>query len=108
MIISFASRYLRKVCCNIEFAECELGNLYAQALIAVIADAEAFDNAGEIVAFYEQDAHVSDDDSLRLALGSNQTAVFVAVGAKFDRDQSGRVVWASVQRLKLVEVSGCK
>ena len=92
---------------SLEEAEQRFGSALAQALISLIADAEAFDSADEMIAFFGPDAHVGEDNSLSIAIGSDCRAKFVPVGVKFTRDDNGRADWTTVQRLKLVKVSRC-
>lgn len=88
-------------------AEQQLGSAHAQALVSLIADAEAFENANELIEFFGSEAHVAADDTISLAIGPNYRVEFVAVGIRFVRDPDGRVDWASVQRLKVLDLSRC-
>ena len=104
MIISFDTRELQQCCSNLAIAEHELGIPHAQSLMAMIADAEAFDNAEQLFSFHDKAAQVSEGDSLKIIVGGGYTAEFVAVGIQFRRHDNGRVDWASVQRLKLLKL----
>jgi hypothetical protein len=88
-------------------AERRLGSAHAQALLSLIADAEAFDNADALMEFFGSEARLDEHDSLFLAIGSDYRAEFVAVGARVVRDPDGKVDWTSVQRLKLVDILRC-
>lgn len=105
MIISFETHDLHDCCCRIESAEEKFGSIHAQALATLIADAEAFESAAELIDFLGPDANLNQDDSLSVAIGSDYQAKFVAAGVRFARSDEGRVIWSSVQRLKLVEIS---
>ncbi len=107
MIISFDTRDLLDCCSNLDVAEQRLGSAHAQALVSLIADAEAFENADDLITFFGSEAHVAEDDSISLAIGSHYRAVFVAVGVRFVRDADGTVDWTSVQRLKLADLARC-
>jgi hypothetical protein len=72
--------------------------------MTIIAEAEAFDNAEELISFYGAAALVSETDSLELAMGAGYRAEFIATGIQFRRQNSGKIDWASVQRLKLLKL----
>jgi hypothetical protein len=105
LIISFETRNLHECCCRVEAAEQRLGSVHAQALATVIAEAEAFENAQEWIDFCGLDIFIAEDDSLLVLIGSDYHARFVAAGLRFARNNEGRVVWMSVQRLKLMDIS---
>jgi hypothetical protein len=107
LIISFGTRNLLECCSNLAAAEQRLGSAHAQALVSLIADAAAFDNADDLTKFLAPAAQVDEHDSLFLEIGSDYRARFVAVGAKLVRDAGGRVDWTSVQRLKLMDILRC-
>jgi hypothetical protein len=107
LIISFDTRELLECCSNLEVAEQRLGSAHAQALVSLIADAEAFENAGELITFFGSEAHVAENDSILVAIGSHYRMEFVAVGIRFVRDADGKIDWTSVRRVKLVDLSRC-
>lgn len=107
MIVSFETAALQQACYVIELAEEQFGAVHAQALIALLADIEAFETGAELIEFLGDDAAVALDDSLSLPIGSDYRAALVAAGARYSRDGSGRVVWSSVTRLKLLKITGC-
>ena len=107
MIISFSTRNLLVCCSNLATAEQRLGSAHAQALISLIADAEAFDSADDLIKFFASATQVGEHNSLFLQIGSDYRAQFVAVGTKLVRDTEGRVDWTSVQRLKLMDILRC-
>lgn len=106
MIVSFETRDLQEACLTLRIAEERFGALHAQALIALIAEIEAFKDADQLIAFIGDYAVIGDDDSLSLPIGANSRARFVAAGTRFERDVKSRVVWSSVTRFKLMEVEG--
>ena len=81
------------------------GSVSAEALVNFISDALAFDNVEELADFLDNDIKFLVDDSLSVAIGSDYRAALVAAGTRFDRDADGRTVWASVTRLKLMNIS---
>lgn len=105
MIVSFETRDLYECCCRVDIAEQRLGALHAQALATLIADVEAFDNAADLINFFDSDACITEDDSLFLPIGSDYRAKFVVAGTRFQRHGTGRVDWTSVHRLKLTDIS---
>jgi hypothetical protein len=105
LIISFDTRELRECCSRLEIAEQRLGSAHAQALVSLIADAEAFENANELIEFFEPEANVTENDLVSIAIGSDYYVAFVAVGVRFVRDANDRMDWTSVQRLKVVDLS---
>jgi hypothetical protein len=106
LIVSFDTRDLQRRCASLEEAEAWLGYPLARALLALLADAEAFDRADELVEFLGDTVTVEHNDSLSVAIGPNWDAVFMATpGTKFVQDQAGRTRWDSVTRLKLLEVA---
>jgi hypothetical protein len=102
MIVSFQSQELHDCCCIASVAEERLGNVHAEALETLIADAEAFENAAEFLEFRETFASIDADDSLLADVGADYRARFVAIGQEVTRDKEGRIVWSGVRRLKLV------
>jgi hypothetical protein len=86
-------------------AEQWLGVHAAQLLIGMLADIEAFDNAGELIDFFGKDANIAGNDSLSLAVGPTYRATFGAVGASVTRLGDGSPDWTKVQRLKLMDIS---
>lgn len=103
--ISFEDQPLHDTCVDLERAEQLLGSISAAALVNFISDALAFENVGELAEFLGEDIEFLEDDSLSVAIGSDYRAALVVAGRRFDRDVAGRVVWSSVKRLKLVQIS---
>jgi hypothetical protein len=106
VIVSFETQYLQKICLTIQAAEQTFGPVHAQALIALIADIEAFEDAGQVMDFFGVAAVCREDDSLFLPIGASYRARFVAAGKRFGCDANGKVVWSSVKRLKLMNIEG--
>jgi len=109
LIVSFETVALQQACYVLELAEEQFGAVHAQALIALLADIEAFATTAELIDFLGEDAAVALDDSLSLPIGSDYRATLVATGTRYHKDAGSRVVWSSVTRLKLVEITtGCQ
>ena len=105
IIISFDSKSLHDSCVTLAAAEDLLGSTHASALISLISDVEAFENAAELIDFLGNQVKVCSDDSLFVVIGSDYRAKLVVAGTRFARDIDGRVIWATVARLKLVDIS---
>lgn len=105
IIISFEDEQLHQVCVNLQRAEQMFGSMNAEALVTFISDAQALENVAELIELIGEDARILLDDSLSVAIGAEYRAALVVAGRRFDRDADGRVVWSSVTRLKLVEIS---
>lgn len=103
MNVSFNSDWLRDVSCNIEIAAEKYGNHVAQALVALIAEAEAAENASEWHEILGMDVTIS-KDSFEIVFGNAYNARFVeAVPSKRFKDD-GSVDWSHVSRLKLMSI----
>ena len=103
--MSFGSKHLRDLCSALHQTYRWLGVLHGHALIQLISDIEAFENADELLTYLGVDAAVIPErDTFVVGIGSEYQGTFVAVGAKLQRDTINQVVWSSVQRLKLTEV----
>jgi hypothetical protein len=107
LIISFDTPDLRDCCSSLDVAEQRLGSAHAQALVSLIADAEAFENANDLIMFFGSGAQAAGDNLICVPTGSEYRAIFVAVGVRFVRTPDGSIDWSSVQRLKLVDLSRC-
>lgn len=105
MIISFGCDELLEACESLEHAERKYGRIAAEALVTLLSDTTDLDRADELIALFDNDIKISPDDSLSIAIGSDYRAALVVAGKRFDRDADGRVVWASVTRLKLTNIS---
>jgi hypothetical protein len=103
--ISFEDEWLHDTCVDLQRAEQQYGSVHAAALVTFISDAVAFENVGELLDFLGDDIRISPEDSLSVAIGSDYRATLIVAGKRFNRGTDGRVVWTSVTRLKLVEIS---
>jgi len=103
--ISFEDAALHDLCVDLDRAEKVFGSISASALVNFISDANAFESVRELIDFIGGDIEITVDDSLSIALGSDYRVYLVAVGTRFIRDAEGRIVWASVSRLKLLHIS---
>jgi hypothetical protein len=108
LIVSYDTTALQQACYVLEQAEQLYGAVHAQALIALIADVEAFENGAELMEFWDEDLLIANDDSLSLPVGADYRAALTAVGNRYQRDADGRVIWSSVTRLKLLAIRGCR
>lgn len=103
IVVSYGSDHLRQCCSLAEAAEQEFGQVYAQAVLTLIADVEALDDGGALIDYYGPAVTIEPDDSLLVRIGANCAARFAATGTRVSLDR-GRVIWTSVQRLKFMEV----
>lgn len=103
--ISFNTQQLHDDCVNLQRADLLLGSVNAEALVTFLSDAAAFENVGELIAFFGEEVKINLDDSLSVAIGYEYRAAFVVVGKRFTTDANGRINWYSVTRLKLLEIS---
>jgi hypothetical protein len=102
LVISYANRALAHCCTKLEVAQETLGSAEAQALIDLIADAEAFENVAELIEFY--DAEVMSGDSLAVPFSPSRNAILEPVGKKIPRSENGKPMWEQIRRLKLVNI----
>lgn len=100
--VSYATKKLKAVCTRIDEAQSELGPGPAQELHQLLADAESFLTAGELIEF--QNGQVGEGDSLSFSLGAHYRATFKAVGDALPRQADGNVAWGQVRRIMLVEI----
>lgn len=107
MIVSFGTACLKKICLVLSEAEVALGTVNAKALVSIIADIEAHENAEEMLDFMNGTVQVKDDDTLEIAFGSNYCAHLVPVGVRFQRSDDGQIIWSSVERLKVTTIGEC-
>jgi hypothetical protein len=102
--LSFEDQLLHDACTDLGRAERLYGRVEAEDLVTLISDALALENARELI-----DLHggiiIQGNDSLHVPIGADYHAAIVPVGTRFGRSDDGRVVWETVTRLKLVEVS---
>lgn len=103
--ISFEDGPLHDTCVELQKAELEYGSLSAAALVTFISEALAFENVEELIGLFGEEIKILPDDSLSLSIGSDYRAALIVAGTRSKRDAEGRVIWSSVTRLKLVEMS---
>lgn len=104
MNITFGNQELLERCSTEEAAAEAFGPALARALMTLLADASAFENAEELMNYVDSEGKFKPDDSLSISIGSDYRAAFVIAGREHDRDAGGTIVWSSVERLKLVEI----
>jgi hypothetical protein len=106
LIASFASSELRDCCASLEKATAAIGSEHAQQLITLLSEAEAAETAAELMDLYGP--HVTaDGDTLSLPVGTQYRVRFVAIGSKIVCTPEGAPDWATVRRLKLMELVAC-
>lgn len=88
-------------------AEVALGTVNAKALVSIIADIEAHENAKEMLDFMNGTVQVKDDDTLEVVFASNYCARLVPAGMRFQRSDSGQIIWSTVERLKITAIGEC-
>ena len=103
--ISFHDPMLHDICIDLDRAERHYGRMEAQALVTLISDAHALENARELIDLHDGEIFILEDDSLCVVISADYRAALVAVGTRFKRSDDGRIRWDTVTRLKLVEVS---
>ena len=103
--VSFHDPMLHDICTDLDRAERQYGRVEAQALVTLISDAHALENAEQLIDLHAGEIFVLEDDSLRVDLSADYRAALVVVGTRFRRSDDGRIRWDSVTRLKRVEVS---
>lgn len=104
IVISYETEELLNLCVESHRAENTIGGPSARLLQTFIADAEAFENAMELIRFLGNDAEVALAKTLSISIGSSYRIQLIAVGINFDIDAQGKIDWASVTRLKLVSI----
>jgi hypothetical protein len=104
VVISFDTNDLHRRCCEYAAAEAAHGHLNGSALLTMIADIEATTNCSEMIELFGPDAILPDNGSILLNFGSNLCAEFIPVGPRFECDETGRIKWQTVSRLKLVRI----
>lgn len=103
--LTFEGDPLYEICADLGLAEQAYGSISAGALVAFISEAASFETADELIAFLGGDVNILPDDSLSVAIGSEYQATLIVVGKRYSRDDPGRVIWSSVTRLKVLDIS---
>ena len=107
MIVSFGTARLREICLLLSEAELALGTVNAKALVSVIADIEAHENAEEMMDYMDGIVRAKDNDTLEIAFGNNYCAELIPVGTRFQRGDDDQIIWSSVERLKVTAIGEC-
>jgi len=77
----------------------------AAALVTFLSDARSLETVDELLDLFGNEIKITVDDSLSVAIGADYRADLVVVGSRHLRDAKGRIVWASVTRLKIMAIS---
>lgn len=88
-------------------AEVALGTVNAKALVSIIADIEAHENAEDMLDFMDGVVQEEGNDKFMISFGSNYCAHLVPVGIRYQRSSSGQVIWSTVERLKVTAIGEC-
>lgn len=103
--ITFEGETLHETCVDLYKAERAYGSIAAESLVTFLSEAQAFETADELIDLLGDDINILADDSLSVAIGSDYCAALVVVGTRHKVNADGQIVWSSVTRLKLLEVS---
>lgn len=101
--VSYRTKELMAACTRIEAAQDRYGPGPAAELHELLAEAESFLTAEELIEF--RGGKILDGDSLSFSFGRSYRAAFVAVGENLPRLEDGRVAWGQVRRIMLTEIS---
>lgn len=107
MIVSFGTARLKEICLVLSEAELALGTVNAMALVSVIADIEAHENAEEMMDYMDGLVRANENETLEIAFGNNYCAQLIPVGTRFQRGDDGQIIWSSVERLKVTAIGEC-
>lgn len=102
IVISYASRELLNSCTKIEVAQDWLGAVEAQALIDLIADAEAMEHAEAFITFYFADCHAG--GLFSVSLGPRRLVFFGPATQTFAKMADGQPNWTQIRRLQLKQI----
>ncbi|MBX3565594.1 MAG: hypothetical protein KF730_13575 [Sphingomonas sp.] len=103
--ITFEGQPLHDICADLGLAEQAYGSVAAAALVTFLSDARSLETVDELLDLFGDDIKIAGDDSLSVAIGADYSADLVVVGTRHSRDAGGRIVWASVTRLKIMAIS---
>lgn len=101
--VSYRTKELKVVCISIEEAQSQLGPQPAAELHELLAEAESFHTADELIEF--RSGEIVGGDSLSFSFGTHYRAAFNAVGDNLPREANGSVAWGQVRRIMLIEIS---
>jgi hypothetical protein len=105
VIVSFETSALRALCASLDAAERELGAGDARSLITSLSDIEALDTANEFVALMADDARVSSENAIEVAVGREHRAILVPVGVRYRKQPDGSPDWSTVRYLKMTALT---
>lgn len=103
MQISYGTHELKECCLKWEVAENCFGRTYADSLVTMLAEAEAFDTAGQWHNFLGDVVTICDNNSFQVRIGSRYTAQFISVDENVAQDD--HIDWGTVEYIKLTEIS---
>lgn len=101
--VSYRTRELMDICTRIEEAQDHFGPQPAAELHELLAEAESFLTADELIEF--RGGEILEGDSLSFSFGTHYRAAFNAVGENLPREENGSVAWGQVRRIMLIEIS---
>ena len=101
--VSYDTKKWKAVCTRIEEAQAEYGPQPAAELHELLAEAESFHTADELIEF--RDGEILKGDSLSFSFGTHYRATFNAIGDNLPRKVDGSVDWGQVRRIMLIEIS---
>jgi len=105
MNITFEGEPLHETCIVLANAEHAYGSVAAAALVSFLEEARASETAEDLLVMLGDDLFLHADDSLSVAIGSDYRAALIVVGERHRTNADGRIVWESVTRLKMLEIS---
>lgn len=103
MNVSYSTGKLRDTCLELHKAEEKLGRLIAIDLVDTIAEIESVAHADEISKNMEH-RRVHTNKCIKICIGERKTAVFVAVGEKYEKNVNENPIWSTVTRIRLDEI----
>lgn len=101
--VSFRTKELKLICTRIEEAQSRLGSQSAAELHELLAEAESFLQAVELIEF--RDGKILKGDSFSCSFGAHYRAAFKAVGDDLPYEEDGSIAWEQVRRIMLIEIS---
>lgn len=105
MQISYNTSELKYRCLNIEIAQAAFGRTYANTIVTMMAEAEAFDRVSDWQDFIGDDMVIDGANSFSVAIGTGYRATFISVDQNHRVNGNGHVDWSSVQYIKLMSIA---
>lgn len=102
IVLSFDTPELRDRCTKLQTAQAWIGPVEAQALVQMIADIEALQNADEMIAFFG--ATVDAQGCIMIDFSRKHRATLKSTLQDTPLDPGGIPVWPQVRRLLLTEI----